>query len=236
MIELLTVIAIIAILAAVVFPVFGTLRKNTAKTSCLTNLHSIAQAIKMYKDDYRVYPEALYGYVDRTVDPPVQHTFLYPQYISDRAGFRCPLNPERNADAIASRLIVGLNGVTQTGMGSSDLNYSWLYYAWDSYDGTRVPHNQPTARYLVHYLRRWDTHLLDVGDTNDPASTRQLIFRYPPDTTVITWCTYHRTYLPDGSIEPGSVDMALFLDGRAKAVPANLMVADSQAHLVTPGI
>jgi hypothetical protein len=37
-------------------------------------------------------------------------------------------------------------------------------------------------------------------------------------------------------VEPGSIDVAVFLDGRAKPVPANLMVADIQAHHVTPGI
>jgi type II secretory pathway pseudopilin PulG len=233
MIELLTVIAIITILAAVIFPVFGTIRRNVSKTSCLTNLHSIAQAIKMYKDDYRVYPEALYGYVEPTPSALIPHTFLYPQYISDRSGFRCPMNPERTATADPSKLIAGTNGVTLSGMGSTDPTARWLYYTWDSYDGTRIPPNQANAPYLVHYLLRWDTKLIGLGQGESP---RQLIYRYPPDTTVITWCTYHRVYQGDGSLEAGAVDIALFLDGRAKPVPATLMVPDTQAHVVTPGI
>jgi prepilin-type N-terminal cleavage/methylation domain-containing protein len=247
MIELLTVIAIITILAAIIFPIFGTVRKNVSQTSCLTNLHSIAQAIKMYKDDYRVYPEALYGYMEPITSEErlpaeyirynkyISHTFLYPQYIPDRAGFRCPMNPERNTDEIEARLIRGINGVTGAWMGSSDVNYAWAYYAWDSYDGTRVPHTQSTAPYLVHYLRRWDPKLMGYGG-NDPESTRQLLYRNPPDSTVVTWCTYHRNYRPDGTLESGSVDPTLFLDGRAKPVPSTLMVEDGQAHLVTPGI
>src|SRR5436189_1536019 len=62
MVEMLTVIAIIAILAAIIFPVFATVRKNVYKGQCTANLHSLAIAIKLYKDDYRIYPEALLGY------------------------------------------------------------------------------------------------------------------------------------------------------------------------------
>jgi hypothetical protein len=230
MIELLTVIAIMTILAAIIFPVFGTMRKNTAKTSCLTNLHSIAQAIKMYKDDYRVYPDALYGYVGPVQTPQgsvmAARTFLYPQYIAERAGFRCPLSPERLAEATPTKLVDGYNGVTKNPMLRQ-------YYAWDSYDGNKVPHTQPSAQYVVHYLRRWDTVPKGNGETE---SVRELIYRYPPDTTVVTWCTYHRYYLSDLSIESGSIDLALFLDGLAKPVPSSLMAVDSQAHLVTPGI
>jgi prepilin-type N-terminal cleavage/methylation domain-containing protein len=234
LVELLTVIAIIAILAAIIFPVFTTMRRNVSKASCLTNLHSIAQAIKMYKDDYRVYPEALYGYVLSLPDgSPAQdvggqlatRTFLYPQYIRERSAFRCPLNPNRDIETSAAGLVDGTNGVTGNRMGLQ-------YFVWDSYDGTRVPHTQPNSRYMVHYLRRWDSRSLGTGE----ESPRQLIYRYPPDTTVVTWCTYHRNYQVDGAPEPGSVDLALFLDGRAKPVPSNLMISDSQAHLVTPGI
>jgi prepilin-type N-terminal cleavage/methylation domain-containing protein len=227
LIELLTVIAIIAILAAIIFPVFGTLRRNVSKTSCLTNLHSIAQAVKMYKDDYRVFPEALYGYaVSVAGNVPVTRTFLYPQYVKERTGFRCPLNPERTTETTAAKLLPGINGVTGASTGL-------MFYNWDSYDGTRIPHNQANSPYVVHYLRRWDAKKIGVGEGESP---RQLIYRYPPDTTVITWCTYHRNYDGANAIESGSVDLALFLDGRAKPVPANLMAAEAQAHLVTPGI
>jgi hypothetical protein len=202
------------------------MRRNVSKASCTSNLHAIAQAVKMYKDDYRVYPEALYGFALPMGSTTVDRTFLFPQYIKDRTGFRCPLNPERSTEVTPAKLVAGINGVTgqSTGLG---------YYVWDSYDGTRVPHTQPNASYLVHYLRRWDTKKLGTGEGESP---RQLIYRYPPDTTVITWCTYHRSYQVDGSVEPGSVDIAVFLDGRAKPVPSNLMVSDNQGHQVTPGI
>src|ERR1051326_6186269 len=62
MVELLTVIAIIAILAGILFPVFVTVRKNVHKATCTSNLHQIGVGLKLYKDDHGAYPEALYGF------------------------------------------------------------------------------------------------------------------------------------------------------------------------------
>src|ERR1051325_2523252 len=61
LIELLTVIAIIGILAGLLFPVMAQVREGMRKTQCSTNIHQITQAMKMYRDDWRVYPDAIYG-------------------------------------------------------------------------------------------------------------------------------------------------------------------------------
>src|SRR5689334_17083023 len=52
LIELLVVVAIIAILAAILFPVFGTAREKARTTSCLSNQHQIGLALAMYRNDY----------------------------------------------------------------------------------------------------------------------------------------------------------------------------------------
>ena len=51
-IELLFVIAIIAILAAILFPVFARARENARKASCQSNLKQIGLAITQYTQDY----------------------------------------------------------------------------------------------------------------------------------------------------------------------------------------
>jgi prepilin-type N-terminal cleavage/methylation domain-containing protein len=52
LIELLVVIAIIAILAAILFPVFARARESARRTSCLSNMKQVTNAIMMYTQDY----------------------------------------------------------------------------------------------------------------------------------------------------------------------------------------
>jgi prepilin-type processing-associated H-X9-DG protein/prepilin-type N-terminal cleavage/methylation domain-containing protein len=52
LIELLVVIAIIAILTAILFPVFAQAREKARQTVCLSNLKQIGSAFQMYQQDY----------------------------------------------------------------------------------------------------------------------------------------------------------------------------------------
>jgi len=52
LIELLVVVAIIGILAAILFPVFARARESARKTSCLSNLKQISLGWMMYTQDY----------------------------------------------------------------------------------------------------------------------------------------------------------------------------------------
>jgi len=52
LIELLVVIAIVAILTAILFPVFIQAREKAKATSCLSNLSQIGKAMLMYLQDY----------------------------------------------------------------------------------------------------------------------------------------------------------------------------------------
>jgi prepilin-type N-terminal cleavage/methylation domain-containing protein len=51
LIELLTVIAIIGILAGIMIPVVGKVRESARKTTCLSNVRQIGQALVMYGND-----------------------------------------------------------------------------------------------------------------------------------------------------------------------------------------
>jgi prepilin-type N-terminal cleavage/methylation domain-containing protein/prepilin-type processing-associated H-X9-DG protein len=52
LIEMLVVIAIIAVLAAILFPVFSRVRENGRRVVCAANLQQIGTAITMYEQDY----------------------------------------------------------------------------------------------------------------------------------------------------------------------------------------
>lgn len=58
LIEVLVVIGIVLVLAAMLFPVFARARGNAHSASCVTRLSQIAKACRMYSDDY-----------DRTIVP-----------------------------------------------------------------------------------------------------------------------------------------------------------------------
>lgn len=104
LIELLTVMGIIAILAAILFPVFASARGKAREIACVSNLRQIGLAIRMYAQDHdEIYPWA--------VDPtdkftpqiwsafpqfqaeipfmPMIHEVLQP-YIRSKDLFRCP--------------------------------------------------------------------------------------------------------------------------------------------------
>lgn len=55
LIELLTVIAIISLLAAILFPVFGRARENARRASCLSNLKQIGLGVMQYVQDWDEY-------------------------------------------------------------------------------------------------------------------------------------------------------------------------------------
>lgn len=73
LIEVLTVVSLIAILSAILFPVFAGVRSRARETSCLSNLRQIGLAIAMYVQDYDdIYPigaDSKERYTDAELEP-----------------------------------------------------------------------------------------------------------------------------------------------------------------------
>lgn len=76
LIELLVVVAIIAILAGILFPVFSHVREHARQTTCRSSMRQIGMAVQMYRDDFDELPPHL--------------STLFPAYITDRRLFVCP--------------------------------------------------------------------------------------------------------------------------------------------------
>lgn len=52
LIEILVVIGILVVIAAILFPVFSGVRENGRMAKCISNLHQWGTAIQMYRDDW----------------------------------------------------------------------------------------------------------------------------------------------------------------------------------------
>ncbi|CUU37176.1 MAG: prepilin-type N-terminal cleavage/methylation domain-containing protein [Fimbriimonadales bacterium] len=76
--ELLVVIAIIALLMAILLPVYTLARRAGQRTVCISNLRQIGLAVRMYRDDYDELPPYL--------------SKIYP-YVREGRVFICPVDP-----------------------------------------------------------------------------------------------------------------------------------------------
>lgn len=247
LVELLTVIAIIAILAAIIFPVAGTVRENARRSRCMSNLSQIYLALQKYKEDYRAYPPVLGAYVvDRngnlTCDQNAAVPFnLAPKplgtYLKNDEIFYCPNNPIDDKRLITRAVYPqghALVGQPVRLRPSDNSSPEACFYRYDSYSIGRIGNSD---RYELHYTLFWSNQVLNQeenrlngGTTNygvgyfdetiGPKPTdnpRQLGYRDPDTTAVVTWCSYHRSY--NGNVPTrAKSDIVLFLTGNVKVV------------------
>lgn len=94
LVELLVVMAIVAILTAILVPALSGVRERGRRTQCMNNIRQIGLAIEYYKDDHDSYypiapPNAPYNFGDKNVTMNV----LASNYFASSFGvFRCPSN------------------------------------------------------------------------------------------------------------------------------------------------
>lgn len=89
LIELLVVIAIIAILSAILFPVFARAKESAKRTTCVSNTRQIGMALTMYVIDYERYPQHS---SPATQTPRTRWAdYLYP-YVGNEQMFICPVS------------------------------------------------------------------------------------------------------------------------------------------------
>lgn len=73
LIEILVVVGIIALIAAILFPVFSSARGKSRQAACISNLHQIGMAISLYaQDNDQLFPEG--------VDPVDKYSNLWQGY------------------------------------------------------------------------------------------------------------------------------------------------------------
>ena len=233
LVELLTVIAIIAILAAIIFPVMGKVRDSARQNQCMTNLKQIALAVQAFKTDNRKYPDTLGPIKDGTKlmeQAKIGTTSLFPEYVNTIKIFHCPNSKITNSQFTATFLKEPYDPASATvdvyAYGSYDCYMKTYSPPFDVANGTTetryatswVPADNESDGFA--WLAADPANLPPDGVANDLATaeedySRQLKFRNPPGDTVVTWCSNHETtYGARGNA------LVVFLDGHAGIVPA----------------
>jgi len=105
LVELLSVMAVIAILAAIIFPVYSQAREAGKRTTAISNMHSISQGLARYVLDHDgKYPQVLFAYADGvhsmhsiataySGNSPQYSQYMqgiYPTYVSNAGAFTDP--------------------------------------------------------------------------------------------------------------------------------------------------
>jgi len=153
LIELLTVIAIIVVLAAILFPVFARARENARRTSCMSNMHQLGLGMLQYAQDY---DERYYG---GTIVNPV-----YAVLIPSLRGIRWagPLFPY-----VKNTQVYECPDDTNTGSGANvPVSYAFNHYAAMT---TLADHQYPALGILFSETSGTTANVEDPLETGSPT-------------------------------------------------------------------
>jgi len=228
LIELLTVIAIIGILAALIFPVAASAKKKANETKCISNMMQIYTGIKQFQLDEHRYPDfvagpALTDGAGNTI--PLEKSTgllngkavaLFPEYLNNSvAVLKCPSSDNGASGAEYTTIEPVVDPADAYRYNNGTKVYKYSSYDWQDPKGSDYSATGGEAHYSPSRMNNKADGALD-----DPDVQRQLVWRNPPADTVITWCSNHR----DGDGKgPGNRDLVLYLDGQVRRVQSIVM-------------
>lgn len=137
LIEMLTVVGIIAVLVSILAPTLSKARQRAAQIQCMSNLRELASAMTLYSDEWR---GRLPPYVTKAL--PLEHPGLnwpgwsYPYYGSTRL-LICPSSMAKEPDT------------TPDGFRAYDGSYAWNYDGTQGNRGPLFAIRQPSCVYLL---------------------------------------------------------------------------------------
>lgn len=99
LVEILVVLAVVFLLAALLFPVFGRARENARRTNCASNCQQFALALTQYSQDH----DESFMPIRYDSDGEVTWTDMLTPYVKNAQIFRCP------SDAQSKKISYGLN-------------------------------------------------------------------------------------------------------------------------------
>lgn len=168
LIELLVAISIIALLAAILFPVFGRVRENARRTACLSNARSLALGLAQYSQDFdEKFPCVRYSYDSGESPYPGNKTWddsLFP-YVRNNQVYIC-----RNANPLNTRCFTMNLFVT----------------GWTNYFGTGAA-TGGSGSYATYGVPN-DYYVKNLASIPRASNTLLLVEAYVPLSTNLTAC------------------------------------------------
>lgn len=218
LIELLVVISIIALLAAILFPVFGRARENARRSACISNLKQIGIGLMQYTQDY----DEIMPFMDVHVAPPGaysggwMHT-LQP-YIKSYQVYKCPSDSAANPSASNDQSSYGVNAC-----------------GWKD----KISLHGPISTFISGQLKA--VHMSVIGN---PSTTIFLGDRNGPWSTP-QWCDVATNNFYNASSDPITFDgfterhlstiATMFADGHAKAIKLSYFNQSSPSGFYNTG-
>jgi prepilin-type N-terminal cleavage/methylation domain-containing protein len=235
LIEILIVVAIIAILAGLLFPAFKAARERGNQVVCASNLHQIGLAVQLYRNDEKRYPASLVHLLssETLLSQPASGATELPAatfpaadatgYLKTNDVLFCPDDdkedePRSSYGDISAAPQFGPDGGVDPAYYSRKL---WNYWGYDTFGAAYATATAPTATDL----------LLDPAapfhERRNPIMY-SLSNRYAPAMTIVTHCVFHRTQTSqmgapnEAVILEGARDIILRVDGSAKSAPIDV--------------
>lgn len=220
LIELLVVVAIIAILASILFPVFARARANARRASCLSNLKQIGMGVMMYTQDNDGY-FPLPSRHDTTTSDASRYdddylfwpNFIYP-YVKNLQVLRCP---SQVVNKSATSLEAGNYGANDLVIADPDI------FPKAPFSDSIL--RNPAETYLIMDA---GTYSLDASKPTNPSGSRG----YLPgtgDLGVPLWSGIESIYKDDfmSGRHFGGVNMA-FTDGHVKWLKSQVVLGETR--------
>jgi prepilin-type N-terminal cleavage/methylation domain-containing protein/prepilin-type processing-associated H-X9-DG protein len=223
LIELLVTIAIIAILAAILFPVFAQARGNARRISSLSNLKQLSLAWMLYTQDYDEYFPKMMSY-----PPPSRYPCRIIDYVKSKEVFFSPQNVNEDEQYVID-LMNSENVTTCQGFSFSNPNWDGIYYfsVFPDYGFNNIYIGKQNS--VLYASTTTGAHLSEIQNPSQkvmmassiqPSGTNSYgyVEIYPP-----SYWGSPTPYYPDsfGYVSPryvGGTAVVSFVDGHVKAM------------------
>ena len=204
LVEMLIVIAIIAVLAAILLPVIHTAQRKARQAACKANMHQLGLGLKQYKQDFKAYPlgclaanqnglndsagtapgGADYRTFDKATGRKSRLGALYPNYVQEQVTFICPeedgasryLSPRSNPES-PTQYNGSVDEEVLTVTGDANFTASTYDDYYNYYGYGKNSSGEPT--------------LLTAPPAARTRNDKMLANLYAPDSTVVTVCREH---------------------------------------------